>query len=182
MVILRSALCLRNSCRLLSTESSLKAVVGKKIGDEDELERLFLLVSWKTSDLMIYDKSTKVGRKMVEGLLSLSGLETAISAKAKSTLQQSLAEQLQFVNKLHSVDIPQEEESQLKMTRLIDDTSKANILKFDGLQKEMNTIRPLSSKGEIENSWNPLSLAKEHDEEYFVVKEGLIKKNKTKMD
>ncbi|QOU21281.1 hypothetical protein BRETT_001002 [Brettanomyces bruxellensis] len=163
--------------RQLFTQAVSKAAVGKKIENEDQLNELFQIVSWKTSELTAYDKTAKVGRKMVEGLLKLSGLKSTISNSAKLSLQHSLADQLQFVNKLHSIDIPEEEE-QLGTFRLIDDVSKENVLNFAQLQKEVNDVRPSLLKGEIENTWNPLSLAKEHDEEYFVVKEGLIKKNK----
>ncbi len=178
MFITRRSSYIIKGSRQLFTQAVSKAAVGKKIENEDQLNELFQIVSWKTSDLTAYDKTAKVGRKMVEGLLKLSGLKLAISNSAKLSLQHSLADQLQFVNKLHSIDIPEEEEQQLGTFRLIDDVSKENVLNFAQLQKEVNEVRPSSLKGEIENTWNPLSLAKEHDEEYFVVKEGLIKKNK----
>lgn len=159
--------------------SSSRAFVGDKLTSLDELKEFFSHNTWKTADLLNSQvDDSLINHKMMNSLLDLTGLKKSLSPVEQDKLINSLKEQLKFVNKLHSIDIPKEEEHTFKLTRLVDDASKEGTLDFDGLMKEINDVKPDYIKGEVENTWNPISLAKEHDEDYYIVKEGLIKKNK----
>ncbi|QPG72796.1 hypothetical protein FOA43_000098 [Brettanomyces nanus] len=123
---------------------------------------------------------TKVNQKVMDGLLDLTGLRKSLNSGSQLKLVNSLNEQLQFLNELHSIQIPRDEEKNLRLSRLVDDASDEAALNFDQLLSNIKDSEPEFIKGEVEETWNPISFTEEHDEDYYIVKEGLIKKNKTK--
>ncbi|VEU21329.1 DEKNAAC102465 [Brettanomyces naardenensis] len=155
------------------------SVIGKQISTPEELREFLSKSSWSTQDLLNLDRTgMKIDKKLMDGLLDLTGLRKSLNDEDQSKLMNSLNDQLQFLDRLHSIDIPKEEEKDLKLTRLVDDASEDGMLDFHKLNSEVDSTKPDFLKGEVEDTWNPISLTKEHDEDYYIVKEGLIKKNK----
>lgn len=155
--------------------SSSLGSIGKKIDTIDELNTLFEKSTWSTSELLKKEENPlKITNEMLNGLLELSGLSKSIDDNEKLQIIESLTEQLEFITKLHNVKLPEEAP---KLTRLVDDKS-VQPLTFDSLMESISKTKPELSKGEVENSWNPLCLPSQHQNKYFLVKEGLIKKNK----
>lgn len=155
--------------------NSTTASIGKKIDSTEDLDILFEKSTWSTSDLLKKEATPiKITSVMLDGLLELSGLSKSIDNNEKLKIIKSLTEQLEFITKLHNVKLSQEAPN---LTRLVDDKS-VQPLTFDSLMDDISKAKPELSKGEVENSWNPLCLPSQHQNKYFLVKEGLIKKNK----
>lgn len=91
----------------------------------------------------------------------------------KSLFKDSLSNQLNFIAKLKNTETTSSD----FITRLVDDKHIPEYT-YKSLNKSINDQKPQLSKGEIENSWNPLSLSTLHEGDYFVVKEGLHKSDK----
>ncbi|KAG7814581.1 hypothetical protein KL924_000995 [Ogataea haglerorum] len=102
-------------------------------------------------------------------LLNLSGLSQDISDQEKKELILSLNDHLKFVSQLEDAT------SSGELKRLVEDSEE---LTFDDIVSEIENSAAELEKGEPEESWNSLSLTSQHEENYFVVNEGLIKQNK----
>lgn len=151
------------------------AGIGKKIDSSSELEQYFMKSSWSTHELMKNSSEhVSITEQMVDGLLELSGLSQKRDVLKRAKLQKGLEQQLQFLRQLQKVEMV---ENPKFLTRLVDDKN-VKPLDFKELVQQINQVEASLCKGEVENSWNPLSLAKEHEKKYFLVKEGLIKSNK----
>ncbi|KAG0687233.1 glutamyl-tRNA(Gln) amidotransferase subunit F [Pichia californica] len=149
--------------------------VGKKFETAEELDAFFSKSTWSTKTLLKKEEiPVEITGETLDKILDLSGLSKSISQDEKSAIMKSLSEQLDFITKLHNVALPEEKPN---LTRLVDDKS-VEPLTFDSLMESILNTEPILSKGEIEGSWNPLSLATQHQNKYFLVKEGLLKKNK----
>lgn len=155
--------------------TSTSASIGRKIESSQELDTFFENSTWSTSEFLIKEKlPIEISNEVLDRLLELSGLSKEISLTERTAIIESLTEQLNFITKLHNVTLP---DNSSTITRLVDDKS-VEPLTFDKLMENISNTTPDLSKGEIENSWNPISLASEHEKDYFRVKEGLLKKNK----
>lgn len=151
------------------------SVVGKRVESSEELDAIFAKPSWSTSDLLDKEaEPVEITEDMLNGLLELSGLSKSLSKEEKTTIVNSLTEQLSFIRKLHNVELKRGAQNS---ARLVDDQS-VQPLTFENLMERISTTQGMMSKGEVENSWNPISLASEHQNRFFLVKEGLLKKNK----
>ncbi|GAV28964.1 hypothetical protein PMKS-002442 [Pichia membranifaciens] len=151
------------------------SVVGKRVESAEELDAIFAKSTWSTFDLLIEEANpVEITEDMLDGLLELSGLSKSLSKEERTTIVNSLTEQLSFIRKLHNVDLKCETQD---LARLVDDQS-VKPLTFESLMENISNTRGALSKGEVENSWNPISLASQHQNRYFLVKEGLLKKNK----
>lgn len=165
-----------NFSLILRRSNSNVANVGKRIKSQQELDEFFTKSVWSTSELLTEEKMpVQVTDGMLDGLLDLSGLSKSIPLTERAEVIKSLIQQLNFITKLHNIPVRHTETPLL--TRLVDDKS-IEAMTFDNLMSNISSNRQDLSKGEIENSWNPLSLASEHQHRYFLVKEGLLKKNK----
>lgn len=150
------------------------AYVGKKVESTEELNAIFEKPTWSTSELLAKeDKPVEITDDILDGLLELSGLSKKLSQSERADIIASLTEQLNFLRKLHTVELNEAHD----LSRLVDDQS-VKPLTFESLMEKISNNTRSLSKGEVEHSWNPLSLASQHQNEYFLVKEGLLKKNK----
>lgn len=151
------------------------SVVGKRVESAKELDAIFAKSTWSTSDLLVEEANpVEITEDMLDGFLELSGLSKSLSKEERTTIANSLTEQLSFIRKLHNVDLKCETQD---LVHLVDDQSVMP-LTFESLMENISNTRGALSKGEVENSWNPISLASQHQNRYFLVKEGLLKKNK----
>lgn len=142
---------------------------------DTQLDSFFDESTWSTMDLLKKeDAPVEMNESILNGILDLSGLSKSLSPIQREGIVQSLTEQLNFITKLHSIELP---DKIPHISRLVDDKG-VELLDFDGLMEKISKNERELSKGEIENSWNPLSLPQEHQNKYFLVKEGLVKNNK----
>lgn len=149
------------------------STIGERIKDKNDLDSFFEKSSWSTQDLL-QDGGDVVDQKIIDGLLDLSGLSKNISLEERHKISNSLTSQINLIAKLNDADT----QSQINgITRLVDD-KHVDVITLDALLKSIPKINPALSKGEIENSWNPLCLASESQNRYYVVREGLEKNNK----
>lgn len=156
-------------------KSSTSASIGAKISNSAELDAYFSRSTWSTQTLLAKeDTGVQVDNVVLDSILSLSGLSINLSAQERSKMLDSLSQQLNFLTKLQKVKI---EDVSSYTTRLVDDKSNRPV-SFDDLICEIASTKPSLAKGEVENSWKPLSLTEQHQNEYYLVKEGLLKKNK----
>lgn len=169
--MLRRIISIRSTTRSLNTSTS--AFVGDVIRDSDGLDSFFKESSWSTRELL-QTTNEVIDNTILDGLLDLSGLSKNISPDEKRSILASLKSQVNFIGKLDEASVQNHNNS---TTRLVDDKS-VEVFDLESLLKSSNEITPEVSKGEIENSWNPLSLASESQNKYFIVREGLEKKNK----
>lgn len=118
----------------------------------------------------------QIPSQVVDSILDLSGLSKEIPSTQLANLQKGLQNQLAFINSLSSVELNPPPGDSIKLTRLVDDNS-SQYLTFDQLQEQIQNLKQDPAKGEPDNSWNVTGLAKETEDGYFVVNEGLIKNN-----
>ncbi|GMG40506.1 unnamed protein product [Ambrosiozyma monospora] len=158
--------------------------VGAKINNVEELQKLFNKSTWNTNDLLqqasTIESTTEIDKSILTKLLNLTGLTTNITEEHERELISSLNEQLKFINQLHSIEITTDAKCSDKpqLTRLIDDLSTEDTLTYDELISDIENTKVDEQKGEVEDSWDATSLSNEAEDSYFIVKEGLIKKNK----
>lgn len=158
--------------RYYSTANS--SIIGKKIETEDDLDSFFNNPTWSTSDLLKKEEiPVEVSNNILDRLMELSGLSKSITTDERSKIINSLNDQLNFITKLKNIEVKETHE----LSRLVDDKS-VKPLDYDTLIKVIEETKPELSQGELDKCWNPLSLAKEHQNKYYLVKEGLIKNNK----
>lgn len=162
---------LARSIRVARRFASSNAHVGPKL---NSVAKYINGDSWDTKDLLdSNNQKAKLDESVLDGLLDLSGLQKNMSKQDRSKLWNSLHEQLAFLDKLQSIEtLPNAE-----LTRLVDD-AKDETLSYDSLMQQIAETKPDLDKGEVEDSWQPLTFSKESEDGYYVVKEGLIKKNK----
>jgi hypothetical protein len=155
--------------------SNFTSVLGRKFESRDELDTFFNESTWSTNELLQKEAlEIDINNSILDRLLELSGLSKSISSERKIKIIQSLTEQLNFITKLHNIEVPNNLST---ISRLVDDKS-VETLDYDTLIDKISKTIPELSKGEIEHSWSPLSLTQEHQNKYYLVKEGLLKKNK----
>ncbi|GME97839.1 unnamed protein product [Ambrosiozyma monospora] len=158
--------------------------VGAKINNVEELKKLFNKSTWNTNDLLkqasTTESTTQIDKSILTKLLNLTGLTTNITEDHERELISSLNDQLKFINQLHSIEITADAKSSDKpqLTRLMDDLSADDTLTYDELISDIENTKIDQQKGEVEDSWDATSLSNEAEDNYFIVKEGLIKKNK----
>lgn len=150
-----------------------RTLIGKKIQSSTELNEFFNTSSWSTSK-QLENKGKTIDHTILANLLDLSGLSKNISSKERESLLRLLSDQVNLIAKLGDANV---EKTHGSLSRLVDDKS-VKPFNFESLMKSIEFVKSELSKGERKNSWNPLSLASEHQNKYFLVKEGLEKKNK----
>ncbi|KAH3669072.1 hypothetical protein OGAPHI_001668 [Ogataea philodendri] len=143
-----------------------KSSIGKQLATAEDLKSFF-----KSSVAVAPPgvERSAVKPELLDKLLDLSGLSKEISQSEQQSLLDSLSDQLQFVAELKN------HKPSPNQTRLVQDSQP---LKFDQLVDEIAQQTPQLAKGEVEECWNPLDLSQQHQDDYFVVKEGLIKEIK----
>lgn len=171
---------LRISCKkcFLSTSKRLNSSIriGGKIESPEQLHEFFKSTTWSTQSLL-EKESIDVTDEMLEKLVNLSGFTKKSLIEDKSLYQKSLSDQLNFIAKLKKIEVGNPENNSDFITRLVDDKHIPDYT-YNSLNEEIKNLKPQLSKGEIEGSWNPLSLSKLHEGDYFIVKEGLHKSDK----
>ena len=165
-------ICVKPLVRFHSTEKP-SSTIGRKLERAKEIEEYFGTSTWSTKELLEREEDTEecVNREMLEKLYDLSGFTKRSLGENEESLKESLVNQLDFITKLKKVEV---RESGDNITRLIDDKN-TTVITFDSLMKAIDSTTQNLSKGEVENSWNPLSLSKLRENNFFVVKEGLHK-------
>ncbi|KAG7700745.1 hypothetical protein KL930_002070 [Ogataea haglerorum] len=137
----------------------------RKLKNETDIDDLF-----STPPTSATSRShSMVDPYILSKLLNLSGLSQDISDQEKKELILSLNDHLKFVSQLEDAT------SSGELKRLVEDSEE---LTFDDIVSEIENSAAELEKGEPEESWNSLSLTSQHEENYFVVNEGLIKQNK----
>lgn len=147
--------------------------IGKQLVTSSDIDNFLDSPTWSTSKLLQGDNAD-VDDKLLDGLLELSGLSKNISAESRSKVRKSLNDQINLIAKLGEVELNTDAKS---VIRLVDDQS-VKPLTLETLRSTIELVKPEFSKGEIENSWEPLTLASQVQNKYFLVKEGLEKNNK----
>ncbi len=101
----------------------------------------------------------------MERLLELSGLEA--NPEKYDELISILKSQVVFIDQLHSIP-----DSDIEYTAT---QSSLNKLTLQDIEQSIENQKPDVAKGEVPESWDPLSLAKESLNGFYIVREGLIK-------
>ncbi|KAG7840557.1 hypothetical protein KL942_002508 [Ogataea angusta] len=150
---------------LQNTATRRQYSILRKLRNESDIEDIFS----KPTAPAISTSHAKVDPYILSKLLNLSGLSQDISDQEKQELILSLNDHLKFVSQLKDAT------SSGELKRLVEEPKE---LTFDDIISEIENSCAELEKGEPEESWNPLSLASQHQDDYFVVNEGLIKQNK----
>ncbi|ODV83277.1 hypothetical protein CANARDRAFT_9682 [[Candida] arabinofermentans NRRL YB-2248] len=174
--------CLKRGVRYYGTRAGAgsKGSVGQKLESNNQIGQFLNTSTWSTKDLISVEKtgSTKkmADKAMLDHLLQLSGLSQVTDLNEENKLIDSLNQQLNFINQLQSVNVDKSDSDGIH--RIMTDNSSDDFLGYDDLISEIKEQKIEFIKGEVPNSWNPVSLSKLHDNDYFIVNEGLIKSNK----
>ncbi len=143
--------------------------IGEKFKSKQELNQYLSTPSWSINELLTPSKQSKradsIDSKTVERLLELSGLEA--NPEKYDELISILKSQVVFIDQLHSIP-----DSDIEYTTTQSSLSK---LTLQDIEQNIENQKPDVSKGEVPESWDPLSLAKESLNGFYIVKEGLIK-------
>ncbi|ODV96854.1 hypothetical protein PACTADRAFT_38515 [Pachysolen tannophilus NRRL Y-2460] len=158
------------------------AKVISKFQSVVEIKDFLSKPEWKVSSLL--DQVNNTGTKSIDQsqlikLLQLSGLSTKISRDddgGNGELIKSLNNQINFINHLHSIKIFESKNYNID-SRIIRQDLPA--LKYGDIIEQINNCaKPDLLKGEIPKNWDPMKLASENEDGYYIVKEGLIKDEK----
>lgn len=125
---------------------------------------------WSTQALL-KPAAEPVSAKVLDQILDLSGLSRDIPQQRRAELQRGLSQQLALLQSLH--DAPSVVDTGL-LTRLVDDKSD-KFLTYEDILSQIESLQPAKDKGELENSWEVTKQAKEVEDGYVVVNEGLVK-------
>ncbi|GMM32048.1 glutamyl-tRNA(Gln) amidotransferase subunit F [Martiniozyma asiatica (nom. inval.)] len=151
------------------------ASVGPKFKDFNTLKTFLNSPTWSTRSLLpsLSTREHHVPDQVIDNVLSLSGLSKNISIEERDKIKLSLGDQLHFLSSLSEASVKDSENSK-KIYRLVDDNND-DYLTFEQLIEQVGKLEPDITKGEVESSWKPTSLARHVEDEYYVVNEGLIK-------
>jgi len=147
--------------------------IGSPIQSKEELDQYLSSPSWSveeflnTSGTSESKRANSIDETTVKRLLELSGLEA--NEERYADLVSILKSQVVFIDHLHSIP-----DNEITDTSSIKPNLKA--LTLEDLEKSISTQQPSVEKGEVSDSWDPISLAKESLNGQYIVKEGLIKK------
>lgn len=127
-----------------------------------EIKQFLRSPTWNIhKELVETDGDTEqVNKELIDKLLNMSGLEVDDEKEILSKLK----EQVLFINKLHSVKV---EEGVEKIQN--------KELNLDDILNQIKELKKEESKGELGN-WNPTKLSEISKNEFYIVREGLIKK------
>ena len=157
-------------CKRAYSSSAIPGLI-KKLDTDDKINDFFNHTSWSTSELLEQEGNpVLLNNEVLHNILDLSGLSKDLSESRRKELLSLLERQLNFITKLHDVEL----HKAYSVTRLVDDNG-VKPLDYETLTEEISEAAASLSKGEIESSWNPLSLATQYEGKYFLVKEGLLK-------
>lgn len=108
----------------------------------------------------------------VKQLLSLSGFP--VQSSNIEDIKQKLIRQLSFINTLHNTPLDEEDKNLSEnYARLL---PRQNIaLSYDDLLHKIENIQPDLETGEVLDSWDATSLSQISKDNFFVVRQGLLK-------
>ncbi|CAI4062404.1 glutamyl-tRNA(Gln) amidotransferase subunit F SKDI_07G3510 [Saccharomyces kudriavzevii IFO 1802] len=163
------------SHRLASTEG---ARIGKKFENMNQIKDFLSEPVWSVHEYL----ATNVGEEklklppveVLKKLLRLSGLP--LEGADIEGIQMRLAKQLSFISRLHNIPVNGEEEMKEYDARLM--KRKTTRLSYEKLLEGIDHQTQDVELGEVSGSWKATGLAAESKNEYFLVKEGLLKNRK----
>ena len=177
-----------NTTRVCFTQLK-KARVGDAFKSIEEIKTFFDQFSWSVKDLVNPQANTQElpSKAEVSKLLRLSGLpqikDTPQGNKELQEMQKNLATQITFINKLQSIELPDEANINPQHARIMPRKAiKPYTLK--DLLAPTHSTEPEDTQnlGEQTNSWDATSLASNTKNssdsakhKFFVLREGLIK-------
>ncbi|ODQ81278.1 hypothetical protein BABINDRAFT_160648 [Babjeviella inositovora NRRL Y-12698] len=152
------------------------ARVGPALNSAEDIRQLLATPSWSSAEFLKRTKDTKVTQPLLHKLLKLSGLSSQISAQESELLLLALENQINFLDHLHSVQLPPEAAATFK------DPRYARILRhepeavgYTELQAMVAEQKQAHDKGEVDDSWSPMDMAEIRAGPNYVIRGGLGK-------
>ncbi|KAJ9571502.1 Hypothetical protein J6897_01971 [Nakaseomyces glabratus] len=157
------------------------ATVGKPFRNVAEVKQYLAKQTWSIDEIL---HGVDTGKAAKQGVPTEDEVRKLLALCAfpveDADLQDSkriLVKQLSFINKLHETSVDDQDKNlDENYARLLPRQNKA--LTYDDLLKKIDDIKQDEATGEPTGSWDSTGLAKMRKDNYFIVRQGLLKNRK----